>query len=60
MKPAGKAESLQADFVSACLGKKKSGEPNTPGRVGFHIMQIIEGALTSARAGREVRVAELR
>jgi predicted dehydrogenase len=58
--PKGKSESLQADFVSACLGKKKTREPNTPGRAGFHVMQVIEGALKSAREGREVKVSELK
>jgi predicted dehydrogenase len=52
----GNPESLQADFVSACLGAKKTGQPNTPGRVGHMIMQVIEGALKSAKEGREVRL----
>lgn len=51
------AEGLQADFVSACLGKKK--EPATPGRVGVMITQIIEASLLSAREGREVKIAEI-
>lgn len=48
------AEGLQADFVNACLDRKP---PYTPGSTGVKIMQIIEGALASARAGREVKVA---
>jgi len=56
----GTCESLQADFVSACLGQKKTGQPNTPGRVGYMIMQVIEGALKSAKEGREVKVSELK
>jgi predicted dehydrogenase len=52
-----KAEGLQADFVSACLGKKS--QPATPGRVGVMITQIIEGALLSAKENREVKIAEL-
>ncbi len=52
-----KFESLQADFVSACLGKKKGrSEPNTPGRVGLMITQIIEASLRSAKEGREIRI----
>lgn len=48
------ARGLQGDFVSACL--KEIPGPYTPGSTGVKIMQIIEGALRSARAGREVRV----
>jgi len=49
-----KLESLQSDFASTCLGKKP--EPATPGHVGVKVMQIIEAALKSAKAGREVRI----
>lgn len=61
LKPlARKFESLQADFVSACLGKKKgASEPNTPGRVGVMITQIIEAALRSAKVGHEVVIDSL-
>ena len=55
----GHPECLQSDFASACLGLKKTGQPNTPGRVGVMIMQVIEGALKSAKEGREVKLSEL-
>lgn len=51
-----KSAGLQGDFVNAVLGRKA---PYTPGTTGVKIMQIIEGALKSAKLGREVRVAEL-
>lgn len=52
-----KADSLQTDFISACLKKKSA--PYTPGTTGVKIMQIIEGALKSAKWGKEVAVASL-
>ena len=49
-----KARGLQEDFVSACL--KEIPEPYTPGTTGVKIMQIIEGALKSAKEGCEVKI----
>lgn len=54
--PEGTDGDVFADFVSACLENRP---PATPGADGQKVMEILAGALLSARLGREVTITEL-